>query len=306
MIPDTVQESRLPRRAGKSTLSNSLLSVRALQVVLWLLVVSGPLAAVLLALQVSALRDVVEAVASRAAVEVPADTTGVEGFAELFIAAFLGTGEGFPEALAPFMDGVSLDGVVDGSWFATRTASLGAREVSPGYYAVTVAAEVLATDPDSVDQPAWIAVGTRFYSVGVARTESGWVVAGLPSLLAQPPRADPPDRLVDSFDGLKAAPGLGEMVARFIAAYLTGDGELARYTAPGFPIRAVQPPPFQTVEVLRAGSADTGDGLLAVVVVVRATDDAGRAQVLEYSLMVEKRDGRWEVAELLAAPALAP
>lgn len=306
MIPDTVQESRVSRRAAKSTWSNPLLAVRALQVVLWLLVGSGPMAAVLLAVQVSALRVRVEAVAGQAAVEVPPDMTGVEGFAELFIAAYLGAGEDSPEALAAFMDGLSLDGVVDGSWFATRTVSLGAREVSPGYYAVTVAAEVLATDPDSVDQPAWITVGTRFYSVGVARTESGWVVAGLPSLVAQPPSADPPDRLVDSFDGLKSVPGLGEMVARFVAAYLTGNGELARYTAPGSPIRAVQPPPFQTVEILRAGSADTGDGPLAVALVVRATDDAGRAQVLEYSLMVEERDGRWEVAELLAAPALAP
>ena len=42
-----------------------------------------------------------------------------------------------------------------------------------------------------------------------------------------------------------------------------------------------------------------------VAVVVRATDMAGRAQILEYALVVEQRDGRWEVSELLPAPPLA-
>ena len=296
----------LPRRRGTSHWGSPLLTVRVLQVVLWLLVASSPVAAVLLATQVSTLGGRLEAVDNKAAVELPPDTTGVEGFAELFITAFLSAGEDSAGALALFLDGVSLDGVADGSWFVTRTTSLGAREIGPGYYAVTVAAEVLAADPESDGQTVWVPVGTRFYTVGVAETESGWAVTGLPTLVAAPTRAVPPERLVGRLDGLDGAPGLEEMVSRFLTAFLAGDGELARYTAPSSQIVPVQPPPFMTVEILRAGFVDTPDAPLQVAVVVRATDAASRVQVLQYALVVEQRDGRWEVSELLPAPSLKP
>ena len=305
MTADSGRES-LPSRRGTSRWAGPLFMVRVLQVVLWLLVVSGPVAAVLLTAQVSAFGGRLEAVDGQAAVEQPTDTTGAEGFAELFVAAFLGAGEDSAEVLAPFLDAASLDGVVDGSWFATRTASLGAREIGPGYYAVTVAAEVAAAGPELDEQTVWIPVGTRFYSVGVAETETGWAVTGLPTLISAPARAAPPELLVRRLDGLDGAPGLDEMVPRFLAAYLGGDGELARYTAPASHIGRVRPPPFVSVEVLKAGFVDAPDGSQHVAVVVRATDAAGRAQVLEYSLAVEQRAGRWEVSELLPAPPLAP
>ena len=296
----------LPGRRGTSHWGSPLLTVRVLQVVLWLLVASGPVAAVLLATQVSTLGGRLEAVDGQVAVEVPPDTTGVEGFAELFIAAFLSAGEDSAEALAPFLDGALLDGVADGSWFATRTTSLGAREIGPGYYAVTVAAEAIAANSTSDGEGVWVPVGTRFYTVGVAETETGWAVTGLPTLITAPARSVRPELWVGRLDGLDGAPGLDEMVARFLAAFLAGDGELARYTAPASHIVAVQPPPFVNVEVLNAGFVETADGSLQVVVVVRATDAAGRVQVLQYALVVEQRDGRWEVSELLLAPPLKP
>ncbi len=297
----------LPRRRGFSHRMSPLFTVRMLQVALWLLVVSGPVAAALLATQVSALGDHLETVGGQqAVVNLPPDTTGVEGFAELFVAAFLGASEGSAESLAPFLDDASLDGVTDGSWFATRTVSLGAREIVPGYFAVTVAAEVVAADEESDEPTVWVPVGTRFYSVGVAETETGWAVTGLPTLISAPTRADPPELLVRRLDGFDGAPGLDEMVPRFLAAFLAGDGELTRYTSPASDIIVVQPPPFVNVEVLKAGFVDTPDGSLQVVVVIRATDAAGRVQVLQYALVVEQRDGRWEVSELLLAPPLKP
>lgn len=296
----------LSRKRGFSHRMSPLFTVRTLQVVLWLLVVSGPVAAALLATQVSALSGRLETVGGQQAVaNRPPDTTGVEGFAELFIAAFLGAGENSGEALAHFLDGASLDGVANGSWFATRTTSLGAREIGPGYYAVTVAAQVVAADEESDEPTVWVPVGTLFYSVGVAETQSGWAVTGLPTLIAAPTRGVPPELLVGRLDGFDGTPGLEEMVPRFLAAYLAGDGELARYIAPGSPIVAVQPAPFVNVEVLKAGFIDAPDGSQQVAIVVRATDADGRVQVLEYALTVEQRDSRWEVSEVLPAPTLA-
>ena len=282
------------------------LTVRILHIVLWLLVFSGPATALLVAARVSSLGAQLDAVTAGAAVDLPADTAGAEGPAELFVAAYLSAGEDSIAGLEAFLEGVSLEGVEGGSWSATRTVSLGAEEVAPGYIAVTVAAEVVAEDLNSGGTPSWVSVGTRFYSIGVAETSTGWTVTGLPALLPAPPIADSPAMLVDRLDGLDAAPGLAEMLSRFFSAYLAGDGELTRYTSPTSDIASVQPSPFAGVEVVAAGMAATADGATNVAVVVRAADSAKRAQLLEYSLIVSQRDGRWEVSDLLPAPPLAP
>jgi hypothetical protein len=284
---------------------NPVLTVRAMHIVLWLLVISGPVTALLVATQLSSLSERRDLVNIEAGVETPPDTAGAEGFAELFIATYLGAGEGSTDSLGPFLDNVSLDGIESESWSATRTTSLGTSEVAPGYYAVTVAAEVVAADSDADGQPTWISAGTRFYSVGVAETTTGWAITGLPTWLPAPASATAPDLLIDRLDGLDATPGLEEMLSHFLAAYLAGDGELTRYTSPSSPIVPVQPAPFSSVEILQAGMAETSDGLAEVAVAVRATDIAGRAQLLEYALVVSQRDGRWEVSQLLPAPSLA-
>ena len=300
----TARSSRAALLLGERQPRRSLgpaLTVRAMHIVLWLLVFSGPVAALLVATQVSSLRDRLDLFDVGAGAELPPDTAGAEGFAELFIATYLGAGEHSTDGLVPFLDGVSLDGVESGSWSATRTTSLGASEVSPGYYAVMVAAEVVAAaEGDADGQPTWVPAGTRFYSVGVTETTTGWAITGLPTLMPAPAAATAPDPLIDRLDGLDVAPGLEEMLSRFLAAYLAGDGELTRYTSPSSPIVPVQPAPFSGVEILQAGMAETSDGLTEVAVVVRAADDGGRAQILQYALVVDQRDGRWEVSELLA------
>ena len=293
---------RRPNRSGGPRLE-PLLWIRVLRAVLWTVVVAGPVAAGLLAVQVSGLRQQVDVASRQAAVELPADSAGVEGFAELFLAAFLGPDEDALGHMAPFLDARSLSVMEQASWSTARTVSLGAREVAPGYFAVTVAAEVLARGPAPADR-SWVSVGTRFYTVGVVETESGWTAAALPTLVAAPPAGPAPDLLVHRMDGLGEVPGLEDAVIRFLTAYLTGEGELARYTAPGSPLAAVAPPPFTTVQIVEAGSVPTADGARQVVARVVGTDDAGRAQVLQYALAAAERDGRWEVVELLPAPSL--
>ncbi len=283
---------------------NPTIPIRALQVLLWLLVVSGPAAALVVSAQLSALNSRLESVLVAAtAADPPADSAGVEGFAELFIAAYLDAGED-STGLDGFVDGITLDGVEAGSWSAVRTVSLGATEIAPGYFAVTVAVNLIAhttgSDPTSAPQ----SVGTFFYSVGVAETDSGWAVVGLPSLVPAPHRVSAPGLLVDRRDGIGDS-SLGDMVGRFLSAYLTGDGELTRYLAPSASVAGPQPSPFTAVEVLRSGMTEDKQGGAVVAVVARAADNAGRAQLLEFWLAVSQRDGRWEVAEVLPAPPLA-
>ena len=300
MNPGSTHEAVPAPQPNRRVLS-PVVTIRAVQLILWLLVVSGPVVGVMVASRLASIGDRLDGLAAAATVEVPSDTSGVEGFAELFIASYVGAGQDSTDSLDPFMDGVALDGVATGSWSAISTVSLGADELSPGYFAVAVAAQLIATDPESDRRP----VGVRYFSVGVAETATGWVVTGPPALISAPSQAPTPEVLVDRFDGLADTPGLDEMLPRFLAAYLTGVGELPRYTSPSSLLAAVQPPPFTEVEVLRSGLAETPDGT-EVAVLVKATDSDGRTQILEYALTVEQRDGRWEVSELLPAPSLAP
>lgn len=293
-----------PRDRNASRIWNAAVTVRVLNITLWLFVISGPVAAVLVATQVTSLSERLDIV-DVGAVEIPPETSGAEGVAELFIAGYLTAGEVSTTDLNPLLDRVSPDRVETGSLSATRTTSLGAVEIAPGYYAVTVAAEVAAADTDSEGPPVWVPVGTRFYSVGVAETESGWAITGLPSLIPAPVGATAPGLLIDGRGGLDTEPGLEQMLARFLAAFLAGDGELTRYTSPSSPILPIQPPPFVAAEIVEAGKVETLDGVTQVAVVVRATDSAARVQIFEYGLVVELRDGRWEVSRMLPAPPLA-
>jgi hypothetical protein len=288
--------SAIGRRSG------SLVWIRVLRVLLWLLVLVGPVIAGVVAMRISGLSHRIEVVGEQTLVELPADSAGAEGFAELFVAAYLSFDED-TELAAPL--NASPARAEDQEWLAARTVSLGAEEIAPGYFAVTVAADLMAKDPDASEQPSWLPVGTRFYTVGVKETGSGWVATSPPTLVAAPPGGTPPELLVERMDGLRDVPGLEEAVTRFLAAYLAGEGELARYTSPGSPLSAVQPAPFSTVEIVEVGSVPTPDGDRQVVARVVGTDDSGRTQVLQYALVVAEREGRWEVAELLPAPPLA-
>ena len=279
-------------------------TVRLLHLVLWLLVISGPTATLVIAGKLAVLDARIEAVATRPATETAIDTSGAEGFAELFVASSL-AGEVESSGGVGSLLGDSSVAVQPAAWSATSTVSLGAQEVAPGYYAVTVAAEVVAhiTEPDGTTTS--LPAGTRFFSVGVAESGHGWTATGLPSLIAAPPEVDAPALLVDRRDGLNVEPGVGELLKQFFAAYLAGDGDLTRYVAPALEIVAIEPPPFAEVEVMAAASGEPSDDVTPVSVRVRGTGSDDRTQLLEYSLMVSQRDGRWEVSDLLPAPLLA-
>lgn len=230
--------------------------LRAMHVALWLLVASGP------ALAVPALLKA-ERLEARARLRVPAtpapgDTGRVEGFAELYVTAFL-------EGAAPAPQSAPLDR--GGHWRAASTVSLGARRLGDGYFAVTVAAAVLGWEPSDVGEGGWVPAGTRL-------------------------------------DGLEDVPELFEAVVRFLSAYLTGDGELDRYLVPGATISPLTPPSYEEVEVLEGEATKRSPASWRVGVVVRVSDTAGRAQILEYWLEVAERDGRFEVAGLHPAPPL--
>jgi hypothetical protein len=279
-----------------------LVWVRGLRTVLWLLVFTGPALAILALVHASDLADQLDLIGRTPAVEPSADTGPVEGFAELYLASYLGS---TPDDSAVAGDLAAGEGAMhEGDRRVIRTVSLGAERVDDGYYAVTVAVEVRAGYPDS-DPVAGVAAGMVIYRVGVVATDTGWSTVGPPALIPVPVTGPTPDLLVGRMEGLDEVPGLEETVLRFLSAYMAGDGELTRYLAPGSQLTPVLPPPLSTVELVDAGSTAVSDSAREVVVVVEGVDDSGRGQVLQFGLIVALRDGRWEVAELLPGPSLS-
>jgi hypothetical protein len=272
-----------------------LVGVRVLRALLWLVVFAGPVVAALGLVAVSDLADRVDASSRQTSAEVPADTGPVEGFAEMFLATYLTQGS---------EESPSQQSASDGGRVVVRTVSLGAEQIDVGYYAVTVAAVVRADNAVSLADAA-LEVGSLIYRVGVVETGSGLAVVGPPALIPHSVAGAAPDLLVGRMDGLDAVAGLEEATVRFLAAYLAGEGELARYTAPGSRLIPVSPAPFVSVEILEAGLVSIGDGTREEVVTVEGIDESGRTQVLQFGLVVGERDGRWEVVELLSAPSLA-
>jgi hypothetical protein len=260
---------------------------------------------------------------SAATVAAPtASVIGPSGWAVLFVQAYLPAGQGTETSLAPFLGQVpQLVNVKAGSFSAASAVAVGALEVCPalhpdcGYWRITVAAQVMgaapttgATTASTVAAP-MVALGTRYYVVGVQSRGGGFVSATVPMEIAAP-QASPPQATIF---GSAQAPAQGDPVAdtatHFLQALLAGQGEIGRYLAPGATVTPVTPAPFSQVSVTGLSVANIGTPAgaaprLEALVGVEATDSAGRVMELTYTLDMTRLLGRWDVVRTIGAPPL--
>ncbi|MCX4448388.1 conjugal transfer protein [Streptomyces sp. NPDC087866] len=130
-------------------------------VVVWILVVAGPLLAFFAVVVASSSRATPVARAGQS--QSQASATGPAGFAELYVTAYLSAGEGTEEDLLPYYsEPVSLSNKPN-SRHATSVTTVAAEQVDQGYWAVTVAARISAKDKKgkTTDQ------GLHYFRVGV-------------------------------------------------------------------------------------------------------------------------------------------
>jgi hypothetical protein len=267
--------------------------VRLMTIGLWLLVVLGPLmggAALLRPAPTPNADPVVE--------RPPA---GVEGLAELTVLAHLaavgGTVDGWtaPAAAALRLTGSPLDGL-SGEAQATAARAVGrptagavavaTTPAGPGRWGVTVAVQREGQ--------------VEGWQVTVAATDEGLAVETLPALVPLPGTGTPapPDLPV-----LRAPGGddpLAAAVARFLAAFLTDEGELSRYLAAG--VAPDRPAVIgQHVELRRIAARPLDDSRVVVLAEARLIRQDGAVHVMHYPLLMQPAEGRWEVARLLPA-----
>ncbi|MGC0407742.1 hypothetical protein RKD31_000985 [Streptomyces sp. SAI-163] len=146
----------------------------------------------------------------------------------------------------------------------------------------------------------------RYFTIPVTADARGasFAVTGVPGVVAGPARA-----AVPASPYTVSVPSDGALTAtvgEFLAAYLTGTGEVDRYLAPGVELAPVSPAPYTSVavgevsaigEAAAAGPVPADGTKVRVRVQAEARDDAGRWP-LAYELTLTSRSGRWDVAKL--------
>ncbi|MCI3273349.1 conjugal transfer protein [Streptomyces cylindrosporus] len=243
---------------------------------------------------------------------VPAQPTAVRtataaadpgGYAQLFVGAWLRSDANdatsaqarLAQSMAPDVE--LPDPAADAQSAPQSVTAVRSAQRGTGAWSVTVAAQ-------------YADGSVRYYMVPVASdsTGSSFTVTGAPGVVAGPARAE----VAKSPYGVTVPEGdLSSAVGEFLAAYLTGAGEVDRYLAPGVKLTAVSPAPYTAVtvqevsaveEAAAAEQAPTGGTTVRVLAAVEARDADGRWP-LAYELTLKARSGRWEVAALGAGTA---
>jgi hypothetical protein len=188
---------------------------------------------------------------------------------------------------------VDLHDVTPSGRYAARTAAVASSETAPGYWAVTVGAEVLVAA-----QGGYVRAGTHYYRVGVMSASGPLVATSLPAEVPAPtPTSLPPLRL----GHLSAPSGDASTTAvrLFFNAYLAGHGD------PGPGLTPLTPPPFTSVALIGIAVGPSGyAGVSTVRAEVAGTDAGGLKTILDYSLQIADRSGGWVVTAVLPAAPL--
>ncbi|MGA5564258.1 conjugal transfer protein [Streptomyces platensis] len=287
----------------------------------WGLLLTGPLLGGL------ALASTAQPVAVPTRAEAPraqpasSDAVAPAGFAELYVAAYVKAGDSDADAqeLAayyPAARSMSWSGE-GGAERAESASSVQVRQIEGGYWSVTVAARITGSSKGTKSG------SVRYFQVPVRATggrgASGWTAAALPAEVAAPTGskgAAPELSYGAGHAPLDSDPAV-QTVRGFLAAYLTGGGELDRYLSPGTTLHAVRPAPYTAVTVTQIADHGQGpaegaekqtppDGVQRRLLVdVEGDGKYTGGRPMTYAIELRARDGRWEVAALEAAPALA-
>ncbi|HVX17440.1 MAG TPA: hypothetical protein VHA73_05350 [Acidimicrobiales bacterium] len=224
---------------------------------------------------------------------------GAGGFAELFVASYLQAGAGAETTLAPFVGGtIDVAAMTPGSLYVPRTAVVAAEPAGPGYWRVTVAADVLEDVSGS-----YVAAGVRYFEVGVTSGPSGLAVAAPPAEVPAPPHSPAPALAAPALQPPMATDPIDGVLSEFFSGLLCG-GDVSRLASPGAPIVAVAPPAFDKAVLTGVAVWGSGSARLAAAAVQGSTK-AGSVVVLRYEVGLALRAGRWEVSSLTGAPTLA-
>jgi hypothetical protein len=285
-----------PRRTTTARPSTQV----AARVGLWTLVVLGALGGLVGMVRPSP-QPVARASGDDVAATVPPETAG---FAELAVTTWVSAqGDDAEEEVGALfaVDPSTNAGDAGRRRVNGDATTVDARRIDDDYWAVTVAAPV-----DEFVDERWVAAGTWYLEVGVARTDEGLIAVAEPAVVPAP--AEPTDAPRPAGEGLGVPAQDDEEMANtvqgFLSALVAGSGDVSRYLAPDVEIAPVTPAPFSEVALQRWAVTPVDEGEARVRLVARATSAAGVPRTVSYELGLAQRAGRWEVTSLSGAPTI--
>jgi hypothetical protein len=282
--PRTISKSPLRARRAPS-ISDATLT-RGTAVLLWILIALAALGG-LSALLRSPSSGADDSGPSTAASSDAQAQLIASGFAERYVTAYLQAGSD-GSGLVPYLGYTpELPGTARATPVTAAVRTVDVAEAGDGYWAVTVVVGAPGAE--------------RFFRTAVDVDDDFAAVAvGLPAAVAAPPAAER-EKLGVTLAQPPVDDPLVETVTGFLSAYLCGQGDLSRYLRPGTSLTAADPPVCQGIEIMRWGAlADDADH--QTVVVDAQLGSGANAHIATYSAAMTRRDGRWEIAELLPAP----
>lgn len=176
-----------------------------------------------------------------------------------------------------------------GMWI-NREAVVAARRTHEDLWEVTVVVDAM-----ELVEGAYEPAGLQYYTVTVDTAGDHPTAVALPARVPGPTVAHH-SLATPSFDG-DLPPDQAEAVAGFLDAYLTGQGEVARFAATNAQIPRFEQAPYAAVDVAAAGSDELG----RVHMTIEAVTENGGRHRLEYTLETTFERGVWEVSKLVAA-----
>ena len=294
-------EAAAPMAAG-ARLEAMRRRVRLSRVAVWTVIAAGPIA---LCVAVASTPTTVAAAPAAKPTAVRTATAAADpgGYAQVFMGAWLRSDVNdetsaqarLVQSMAPDVE--LPDPAADTQSAPQSVTAVHSAQRADGAWSVTVAAQ-------------YADGSVRYYTVPVAADRAGasFTVTGAPGVVAGPARAEVPK---SPYAVTVPEGDLSSAVGEFLAAYLTGAGEVGRYLAPGVKLIAVSPAPYTAVAVRQVSAVEEAaaaeqvpaDGTkVRVLASVEARDATGRWP-LAYELTLKARSGRWEVAALESGTA---
>lgn len=235
----------------------------------------------------------------------------VAGMAELVVQEWLtvdADGNRDEDVLdALFVEPIDGAGSSLGDLLVERVTTVSGQARHEGYWAVTVAADVVESVPVPAGEEGEVEArpSTWFVEVAIVGDAEGALAAlTAPAVVPAPPEVTTGWR-PSSENPRSADDGpLSTTVQGFLDALLAGDGDPSRYMAPGGEVSAVAPAPFELVELVELSADELSDGRTRVLAEVVATTPGGTTTGLTYEILLEEWADRWEISQFAGAPTL--
>ncbi|MEV6280197.1 conjugal transfer protein [Nocardia sp. NPDC051832] len=223
-------------------------------------------------------------------------------FAREFVTTYVSSGAAQQERLTEFVGlGQQMSLPTAGRQVADAEVAHVARAVTAGNLEVWAVTVAVRFGKAGAEQP------RHYYRVGISVTDGRLRALSAPAVVAPPARGADLAQAYGTPCGTETP--VAQVASGFLTAFLTGAGDVTRYTSPEAGIVALRPAPFAALQAVTVQSDDSGCGATRsearVLVLTTPKADGGATAPLAYPLTLVRSGGQWQVRSMDPIPALA-